>query len=122
MGVFNFYLFIFKKISKDNSPETEPPSKKSTSEKKKNITKMVIITSLIFLGGNILNPITFFHGTIFNMLRGKTFVILSLISNTLLFASYGVNIFVFYAYNTNYRVAFRKLIKKKFKITCVKNF
>ena len=83
---------------------------------------MVIITSLIFLGGNILNPITFFHGTIFNMLRGKTFVILSLISNTLLFASYGVNIFVFYAYNTNYRVAFRKLIKKKFKITCVKNF
>ena len=93
----------------------------NTNETKKNVTKMVIITSLIFLVGNILNPIAYIHRAFFSLKSEKTFVILSLISNTLLFSSYGVNIFVYYSYNTNYRVTFKKLICKRFIVRCVSN-
>ena len=79
-------------------------------ETKRNVTKMVILTSLIFLLANILNPITFFYRQFFSLMSEN---VLSLISNTLLFGSHGVNIFVYYNYNTNYRRAFKNLLTRR---------
>ena len=77
---------------------------------KRNVTKMVIYTSIIFLLGNLLTPIIYTGLVVFKLEIEKHVVIqiLALVSNTLQSASYGFNMFVCYAFNQKYRLVLKK--------------
>ena len=86
---------------------------KRVRDSKKNVTKMIVLTSLIFLLGNVLNPVIYFCVFVFNVKLENTLLAISLISNTLLFGSYGVDIFIYYSFNNKYRSVFKELIVKR---------
>ena len=78
-------------------------------ETQHNMTKTIALTTFVVLAGQILNPITFLMRRYFGQNSDKSFVVMALVSNTLLFGSYGVNMVIFYAYNRNYRSQFKRL-------------
>ncbi len=74
---------------------------------------MVIYTSMVFLLGNFLGPIVYFCLVVFGVgFHSSSLVIFSLISNTLQFGSYGLNMFVCYSFNNKYRLILRKIFKR----------
>ena len=77
---------------------------------KQNITKMVFYTSIVFLVGNVLGPIVYFLVFVFGFKLENSLLVISLLSNTLQFGSYGLNMFVCYSFNNKYRSRVRKFI------------
>ena len=92
-------MFIFETDSDSNEEET-----------KRNVSKMVVFNCLVFIFGQFLSPITFLVRRYFGFSSEKSFVAMALMANTLLFGSYGMSIVIFYAYNSNYRSEFKRLL------------
>ena len=80
---------------------------------KRNVTKMVIYTSVIFLLGNTLVPVVVLASVAFNLKTEGYLFGVSLFSNTLKFVSYGFNMFVCYYFNNKFRCQMRKMILRK---------
>ena len=114
--------FYFAKLFKDNTTSNINVSNQQTqstnsqsetnalNETKRNVTKMVIYTSLVFLIGNILGPCVYFFVFVFGLKLENYLLVISLLSNTLLFGSYGLNMFVCYSFNNKFRLELRKFI------------
>ena len=80
---------------------------------KRNVTKMIIFTSLIFLIGNAIIPFVVMCILLFDLNLKGYLLGFSLFSNTLLFFSYGLNMFVCYSFNNKYRREMKKFIWNK---------
>ncbi len=73
--------------------------------KMKRTTRFVIVMCLVYFTGNVFNSIGFF---IYWLLRDH-FAVFTIVSNTLLFSSQACSLFVYYKFNSNFRVEFNKL-------------
>ena len=72
-----------------------------------NVSKMVIFICLNYTIGNLLNPFLYYFKYFFEF-HDQVITILSLISNSLLFGSLGLNFFIYYTFNLNFRNVFRQ--------------
>ncbi len=115
-------MFFFQFYSKDSvailksTQRTKQSSFQDNTrliQSKRNVTKMVVFTSLIFLIGNILVPILYFIFYVLNLKLESYALAITLLSNTLQFGSYGLNAFVFYSFNNKYRLVFRRIFLRK---------
>ena len=120
--VLSIKVCFFKFYSKDSvAIQKSTQHKKQSSfpdntrliQSKRNVTKMVVFTSLIFLIGNILVPILYFIFYVLNLKLESYALAITLLSNTLQFGSYGLNAFVFYSFNNKYRLVFRRMFLRK---------
>ena len=82
---------------------------------KRNITKMVIYTSCIYLVGNLINPFVYFLIVVFGFKFEGYLIVVTLIGNTLQFGSYGLNMFVCYFFNNKYKTVLKQVVLKKVK-------
>ena len=110
----NFFL-ILNLATKRHGTKNFTPKEDNLRliETKRNVTKMVIYTSIIFLLGNLFNPIVYICLLVFSLNLKNYFEIISLVSNTLQFGSYGLNMFVCFAFNRKYRLVLKKMFKWK---------
>jgi len=99
----------YEAIKRENINEEET-NKKQLTQNKRNVTKMVIYTSLIYLMGNLINPFVYFFIVVFGAKFEGYVVVVTLIGNTLQFGSYGLNMFVFYAFNNKYKTVLKQVI------------
>ena len=95
-------------------------TRESQRKESKNVSQMVILTCFIFVIGNSLNPLLFFAKIILHFSE-DLLAVLSLVSNTLLFSSVGVNIFVYYSFNCNYRMIVKTEFLNKTRIIFLSN-
>lgn len=81
---------------------------------KRNMVKMIIFTSLFFTVGNLPHGISFFIRFYFG--AGFKFeTILVLFANTMLFASHGFNVFLYYFFDIKYKKTFKSAFQIKIK-------
>ena len=92
--------------------KNKPYSGMAIAKSKRNVTKMVVFTSLIFLFAYCIAP--FISSVLVFKFNNKgNLLLVSLIANILQFGSFGFNMFVCYAFNNKYRSIFRKIILRK---------
>lgn len=80
------------------------------TKKHKSLTKLIISQCMLYLIGNIPGAI-YFTVALFTRNHGHNLIIFNIITQFILFSSYGFDIVLYIIYNEKYRTCFKNLFK-----------